>query len=185
MTRMLLAPANTVLMRDPAGRFRRNRHMRMRGVLGLLVALAVVAAPVAPAKTPPTSPKQMKAIVHAWSDKLNAGDNQGVAHLFRLPAIVVQNYAFRFHTYAQIAEWHSYLPCAGHITSVQVKGRYATAVFRLGNRKGRSATRPARSRPRSSRSWAARSRAGSRCRCRRSRPTPTSSDAVRVSSPSR
>jgi len=78
----------------------------------------------------------MKAIVHAWSDKLNAGDNQGVAHLFKLPAIVVQNYAFRFHTYAQIAEWHSYLPCAGHVTSIRVKGRFATAVFRLADRKG-------------------------------------------------
>src|SRR6476660_7790742 len=110
--------------------------MRMRTLLGLLLALSLLAAPAAPAQTPPTSPKQMKAIVHAWSDKLNAGDNDGVAHLFKLPAIVVQNYAFRFHTYAQIAEWHSYLPCAGHITSIKVKGRFATAVFRLGNRKG-------------------------------------------------
>ena len=104
-------------------------------LVGLLIALCLPAASTA-AKAPPTSPKEMKAIVHAWSNKLNAGDNQGVAHLFKLPAIVVQNLAYRFRTYAQLAEWHSYLPCAGHITSIRIKGRFATAVFRLADRRG-------------------------------------------------
>ena len=35
-----------------------------------------------------------------------------------------------------------YLPCAGHITSVQVKGCYATAVFRLADRKGSKCDSP-------------------------------------------
>jgi hypothetical protein len=110
--------------------------MRMRAlVVGLLVALCLPAASTA-AKAPPTSPKQMKAIVHAWSNKLNAGDNEGLAHLFRLPAIVIQNYGWKFNTYAQLAQWHSLLPCAGHIKSIQVRGRFATAVFRLADRKG-------------------------------------------------
>jgi len=105
-------------------------------VLASLVVLAPAAAVSAPNRPVATSPKQMKAIVREWSKRLNAGDNEGVAHLFSLPAIIVQNLAFRFHTYAQLAEWHALLPCAGHITSIVVKGRFATAVFRLGNRKG-------------------------------------------------
>ena len=39
---------------------------------------------------------QMKAIVRAWSNRLNAGDDDGVAHLFRLPAVVIQNDVYRF-----------------------------------------------------------------------------------------
>jgi hypothetical protein len=110
--------------------------MRTRvAVAGLLIALCLPAASSA-AKTPPTSPKEMRAVVHAWSNKLNAGDNQGVAHLFRLPAIVIQSYGWKFTTYAQLAEWHSLLPCAGHIKSIQIRGRYATAVFRLADRRG-------------------------------------------------
>jgi hypothetical protein len=110
--------------------------MRARSLVVFAIAL-LLAVPASAAKRPAaTSPKQMKAIVHEWSKRLNAGDNDGVAHLFRLPAIIVQNYAFRFHTYAQLAEWHQLLPCSGHITSIVVKGRYATAVFRLGNRMG-------------------------------------------------
>jgi hypothetical protein len=116
----------------------RSRHRAV--MLALTFAFAFVAAStsVAGAAAAPdaTSPRQMKAIVHAWSDRLNAGDNVGVAHLFKLPAIVIQSDAYLFHTYKQLAEWHSLLPCAGHITSIVVKGRFATAVFRLGNRKG-------------------------------------------------
>ena len=77
----------------------------------------------------------MKAVVHAWSARLNAGDNAGVARLFALPSIIVQgSYAFRFHTRAQLAEWHSGLPCSGRIVSIAIHGRYATVVFRLGDR---------------------------------------------------
>ena len=49
---------------------------------------------------------------------------------------MIQNNVYRFQTYAQLAEYHSLLPCSGHITSIVVKGRFATAVFRLGDRKG-------------------------------------------------
>jgi len=35
----------------------------------------------------------------------------------------------------QVAQWHAGLPCSGKIVSIKVRGRYATAVFRLGNRK--------------------------------------------------
>ena len=111
-----------------------SRNVAVTAVVAL--ALCVPALAASTAKPAPTSPAQMKAIVHAWSDRLNSGDNDGVAQLFRLPAIVIQNYAFRFRTYAQLAEWHSLLPCSGHVASIVVKGRFATAVFRLGNRMG-------------------------------------------------
>jgi len=78
---------------------------------------------------------RMKAIVRAWSVHLNAGDNAGVAHLFRVPVLMTQGqYVFRLVTLGQVARWHASLPCAGHIVSVAVKGDVATAVFRLGNR---------------------------------------------------
>jgi hypothetical protein len=79
--------------------------------------------------------RRMKAVVHAWSARLNAGDNAGVARLFAVPALVAQGpYVYRLRTRAQISEWYSGLPCSGHIVSVAVRGRYATVVFRLGDR---------------------------------------------------
>ena len=77
----------------------------------------------------------MKAIVRAWSAHLNAGDNAGVARLFRVPVLMTQgSYVFRLVTLDQVARWHASLPCSGRVVSVGVKGRVATAVFRLGNR---------------------------------------------------
>ena len=114
----------------------RSSLCRRVALLALVFVFAVLVASTSTATSAraATSPRQMKAIVHAWSNRLNAGDNVGVAHLFRLPAILIQSDAFLLHTYAQLAEWHSLLPCAGHITSIVVKGRFATAVFRLGDR---------------------------------------------------
>ncbi len=81
----------------------------------------------------------MKAVVHEWSVKLNAGDNAGVARLFALPTIVIQGpYAYRLRTRKQVALWHSGLPCSGRILSIAIHGRYADAVFRLGDRRGSS-----------------------------------------------
>lgn len=88
-----------------------------------------------PAGAATTTPAQMKAVVRAWSRLLNADDNKGVARLFSLPAVLVQGpYAYRLRTYEQIALWHSALPCSGKIVSISIRGRYATAVFLLGDR---------------------------------------------------
>jgi hypothetical protein len=77
----------------------------------------------------------MRAVVRTWSRLLNASDNKGVARLFSLPAVFSQGpNAYRLRTYAQIALWHSGLPCSGKIVSLSLSGRYATAVFRLGDR---------------------------------------------------
>ncbi len=78
----------------------------------------------------------MRAVVRAWSANLNAGRNAAEARLFSLPVTMVQGqYGYRLTTPAQVAAWHAALPCSGKVVSIRVRGRYATAVFRLGNRK--------------------------------------------------
>jgi len=111
-----------------------------RSVASLVLAFALLAsvASVAGAASPQTSAArtaQMNAVVRQWSKRLNAGDNAGVARLFALPSIIAQGpYAYSFKTRKQLAEWHSGLPCSGRILSIEIHGRNAIAVFRLGNR---------------------------------------------------
>ena len=77
----------------------------------------------------------MEKVVRAWSARLNAGDNAGIARLFSLPAVLIQGpYVYRLVTRHQVALWHSGLPCSGRIVSITYRGRFATVVFRLGNR---------------------------------------------------
>ena len=65
----------------------------------------------------------MKAVVRAWSARLDAGDNAGLARLFRVPVLMTQgSYVFRLVTRSQVARWHSTLPCSGHIVSITVRG---------------------------------------------------------------
>jgi hypothetical protein len=120
------------------------------GLLALLIwsgasgAGATAAVTSGTAATAPTAsdsqtrtPRQrrMASVVRAWSAKLNAGDNAGVAKLFALPARIVQGpFLYRLRTRKDVATWHAGLPCAGRIVSITFRGRYATAVFRLGNR---------------------------------------------------
>jgi hypothetical protein len=87
------------------------------------------------ATRPPSQAQRLKAVVRAWSARLNAGDNAGLARLFRVPVYMRQgSYVFLLDTRSQVARWHATLPCSGHIVSITVRGRIATAVFRLGNR---------------------------------------------------
>ena len=103
----------------------------LRVVSMLVLALSLV--PAAGADT--ARERQMKAVVRAWSARLNANDNAGIARLFAIPSVAVQGpYAYRFTARGQITVWHAGLPCAGHIVSITIRGKYATAVFRLGNR---------------------------------------------------
>jgi len=86
-------------------------------------------------RVPVARRQQMGAIVRAWSARLNANDNAGIARLFAVPATLIQGpYVYRLVTRRQIALWHSGLPCSGRIVSIAYRGRFATAVFRLGNR---------------------------------------------------
>jgi limonene-1,2-epoxide hydrolase len=106
------------------------------------VLIALVAAPGSAATTG-DSPSATKRIVRAWSARLNAYDNVGVAKLFARPAVFVQGgAALRLETAADIALWHRLLPCAGRIVSISVKGELATAVFVLANGKNRRCDAP-------------------------------------------
>jgi limonene-1,2-epoxide hydrolase len=106
----------------------------------LLVALLLAADAGA---RPADSPAATKRVVRAWSARLNAYDNDGVARLFARPAAFAQaGGVFRLETYADIALWHSLLPCAGRIVSITVKGELATAVFVLANGKHRRCDAP-------------------------------------------
>lgn len=85
----------------------------------------------------------MRGVVLTWSKYLNTNQYLKEARLFNLPATMIQGgYVFRLKTAAQIAEWHRILPCAGHVVSIKVAGRFATAVFRLANRKGSKCDAP-------------------------------------------
>jgi hypothetical protein len=87
--------------------------------------------------------RQLKTIVREWSARLNAGNNAALARLFRVPVLMTQGpYVYRLVTRSQVARWHSSLPCAGHLVSITVRGRVATAVFRLGNRATSSCDAP-------------------------------------------
>jgi hypothetical protein len=91
------------------------------------------AAPGVLPRTP--AEREMAQVVHAWSTRLNAGDYDGIARLFALPAILIQGqYEYRLTTRHQVALWHSGLPCSGKVVSITYAGKFATAVFRLGNR---------------------------------------------------
>jgi hypothetical protein len=91
--------------------------------------VAVAAKPVTPGE------RKMAAIINAWSVRLNRNDNMGVAELYSLPTIIVQApYAYRLTTRSEVALFFSELPCSGTVLSILYHGKYATAVFRLGNR---------------------------------------------------
>ena len=110
--------------------------------LALVVSVGLLAIPVASAEAT-DSPTATKRVVRAWSARLNAYDNAGAARLFARPAVFVQSGgALRLRTYADIALWHTLLPCAGKIVSISVKGEYATAVFVLANGKHRRCDAP-------------------------------------------
>ena len=113
--------------------------MRIRLVASVAVLAALATVPAAMAD----SPSATKEVVRAWSTRLNAYDNLGIAKLFARPALILQGgTAYRLDTTADIALWHRLLPCAGRIVSITVKGELATAVFVLTNGKHRRCDAP-------------------------------------------
>jgi hypothetical protein len=111
-----------------------HRRLILAGAL-LLAGCGGSAKPPPAATHHPSQAARMKAVVRSWSRYLNSGDNAAEARLFSLPAIMIQgSTGFRLRTPGEVAEWHAALPCSGRILSISVHGRFATAVFRLGNR---------------------------------------------------
>jgi limonene-1,2-epoxide hydrolase len=110
------------------------------------IACAILAASVlipSAAATGTDTPAEAKRVVRAWSARLNAYDNAGIARLFARPATFEQGgVALRLETAADIVLWHRLLSCAGRIVSITVKGERATAVFVLANGKNRRCDAP-------------------------------------------
>jgi hypothetical protein len=107
---------------------------------------ATTGVPPATTSTPPatTSPVEqattdqatMERVVRAWSDNLNAGDNEALARLFALPALIAQvDGVGEFTSYEQIAAFFALLPCSGTVVSIAYdEPDVALAVFELGDR---------------------------------------------------
>ena len=77
----------------------------------------------------------MNAVVRAWTANLNAENNAAQARLFSLPALISVMegpYGCWCLTPWEVVQFHVQLLCSGKIVSIKVRGRYATAVFRLG-----------------------------------------------------
>jgi limonene-1,2-epoxide hydrolase len=84
-------------------------------------------------------------VVRAWSEALNAGDNDAAADLFAPGAEVIQgSVVTRLRTHADGVAWNAGLPCSGKIVSLRTRGAVVTATFLLGDRQTRSCDGPGR-----------------------------------------
>jgi limonene-1,2-epoxide hydrolase len=100
---------------------------RFLSLLLLMIALSACGS-----KTEAQSPSS---VVRAWSNALNAGDNQRAADLFARDAQVVQgNLVRRLHTHSEAVAFNRALPCSGHIVELRSRGHEIEATFVLGNR---------------------------------------------------
>jgi hypothetical protein len=83
-----------------------------------------------------TDEATVERVVREWSQHLNAEENDALARLFALPAIVAQaGGLLELTSYDEIAEWFAGLPCSGMVVSITVPAPdVAIAVFRLGDR---------------------------------------------------
>ena len=73
--------------------------------------------------------------MRAWSQELNAGDNDAAGNLFAPGATVVQaGTTLRLETHADAVRWNAALPCSGKLVSITTKGDTARATFVLGDR---------------------------------------------------
>jgi hypothetical protein len=73
-------------------------------------------------------------MVRTWTANLNAGNNAAEARLFSLPALISLMegpYGCYCLTPAEVVRIHAQLLCSVKIVSIEVRGRYATAVFGL------------------------------------------------------
>jgi hypothetical protein len=74
-------------------------------------------------------------VVRAWSNALNADDNEHAADLFAPGARVVQaGSVIELKTHRLAVAWNAALPCSGKIVSLESDGPVVTATFLLGDR---------------------------------------------------
>jgi ketosteroid isomerase-like protein len=80
-------------------------------------------------------PPSAESVVRAWSQSLNAGDDEAAAELFAEGARVVRpNGSFRLHTERDAVRFNESLPCSGTITDLTAEGDTVRATFLLGDR---------------------------------------------------
>jgi len=98
-----------------------------------LLAAAVILALLAGCGSAGTSPSS---VVRAWSNALNADDNDAAADLFAPNAEVVQgSVVTHLRTHAEAVAWNAGLPCSGKIVALSARGPVVRATFVLGDRK--------------------------------------------------
>ena len=97
------------------------------------VTLILIALALAGCGSKPQSPAS---VVRAWSEALNADDNERAADLFATDAQVVQGDLIRrLHTHSDAVAFNRGLPCSGRIVDLEVHGNEAEATFVLGDRR--------------------------------------------------
>ena len=106
--------------------------MERLAALGAALAVAAAGSGAATATTDTPSPA---AVVRAWSNALNANDNETAGGLFAKNARVIQGTLdARIPTHKLAVLFNSTLPCAGRIVAMTVKGERVVATFVLGHR---------------------------------------------------
>ena len=106
--------------------------MERLAALGVALAVAAAGSGTARATTDTPSPA---AVVRAWSNALNANDNEAAGRLFAKNARVIQGpLDARIPTHALAVVFNNTLPCAGRIERMAVKGNQVVATFVLGHR---------------------------------------------------
>jgi limonene-1,2-epoxide hydrolase len=100
-------------------------------VLRRPAALAVVAVLAGCGGDPPSP----ESVVRAWSQSINADDDEAAADLFAPGAEVVQpNGRFRLDDEHEAELFNRSLPCSGTITALDADGGTVRATFLLGDR---------------------------------------------------
>jgi hypothetical protein len=82
-------------------------------------------------------------VIRAWSDALRHGDVRAAARYFALPSVMINGadasgdaLVIAIDTRAQAEAANTSLPCGAQLLSVDQRGRYVNALFRLTGRPG-------------------------------------------------
>jgi hypothetical protein len=83
------------------------------------------------------------AVIRAWSDALRRGDVNGAASYFAIPSLMINGtdaggsaLVIPIGTSAEAVQANASLPCGARLVSVDQRGRYVNALFRLTGRPG-------------------------------------------------
>jgi hypothetical protein len=118
---------------------RSRRLVALTGIAMLGAGCGSTAARIpTSARSQPAAGAAAVAVIRAWSTALRRGDVAGAARYFALPSLFANGSGdvIAIHTEAQARAANATLPCGATLISVDQRGRYLTALFRLTNRPG-------------------------------------------------